>query len=81
MAQIVVYPDQMREMEGWIMEQQRVEGRILMENAGRSVAEAVMERVAAGGTVLVVCGSGNNGGDGYVAAEGRWSGVSAPWLS
>ena len=69
MAQIVLYPDQMREIEGWIMEQQRVEGRILMENAGRSVAEAVMERVAAGGTVLVVCGSGNNGGDGYVAAR------------
>ncbi|MFS0770972.1 NAD(P)H-hydrate dehydratase [Sphingomonas sp. 1P08PE] len=39
----------------------------LMERAGQGVAQAV-RRLAASGEVLVLCGPGNNGGDGYVAA-------------
>ena len=39
----------------------------LMDRAGKGVAAAV-HRLAAGAPVLVLCGPGNNGGDGYVAA-------------
>ncbi|HEX7657427.1 MAG TPA: NAD(P)H-hydrate epimerase, partial [Sphingomonas sp.] len=39
----------------------------LMDRAGKGVAAAV-QRFASGAPVLVLCGPGNNGGDGYVAA-------------
>ncbi len=41
---------------------------VLMQRAGRGAGEWV-RRIAAGGSVTVLCGPGNNGGDGWVIAE------------
>jgi ADP-dependent NAD(P)H-hydrate dehydratase / NAD(P)H-hydrate epimerase len=48
----------------------------LMTRAGEGVARETA-RLAAGAEVLVLCGPGNNGGDGYVAAAAlRWAGLA-----
>jgi NAD(P)H-hydrate epimerase len=41
----------------------------LMENAGRAVAAAVMDRFGKKSSVVIVCGLRGNGGDGFVAAR------------
>jgi hydroxyethylthiazole kinase-like uncharacterized protein yjeF len=46
-----------------------VRSSLLMERAGEAVAAAAMRLVPSGSRVAVLCGPGNNGGDGFVAAR------------
>ena len=58
----------MRAVDRWAIDDQGVDSMELMEAAGRAVAEAVAA-LAPQGPVRVVCGKGNNAGDGLVAAR------------
>src|ERR1700744_842043 len=58
----------MRAVDRWAIDDQGVDSLELMEAAGRAVAEAVAG-LGPRGLGRVVCGKGNNGGDGRVAAR------------
>jgi NAD(P)H-hydrate epimerase len=60
--------EQMRALDRWAIEEMGTPSLELMEAAGRAVADAVDE-LAPQGPVRVVCGKGNNAGDGLVAAR------------
>jgi NAD(P)H-hydrate epimerase len=62
----ILLSDAMRELEQ-ASERLGVSCAALMQNAGQAVAAHIAEHYRPG-TCAVLCGSGNNGGDGYVAA-------------
>jgi hydroxyethylthiazole kinase-like uncharacterized protein yjeF len=60
--------DEMRATDRWAIQDRGVPSLQLMEAAGRAVAEAAAE-AAGSARAAVICGKGNNGGDGLVAAR------------
>ncbi len=59
---------EMRLADRYTIEKLKISSQILMQRAGYALA-AEAEKYACGEQVTVVCGTGNNGGDGYVCAE------------
>ncbi len=57
-----------RALDEWAIKELGIPSLELMEHAGSGLARLVEDR-APEGPVAVVCGKGNNGGDGYVAAR------------
>ncbi len=63
--------DEVRSFDRWAIDELGISGVVLMENAGRSCAELIKEKLTdvAEPQVCIFCGTGNNGGDGYVVAR------------
>jgi NAD(P)H-hydrate epimerase len=60
---------EMREADRRTIQEAGVPGAVLMENAGAAVARAMRERWPGAARIAVLCGKGNNGGDGFVVAR------------
>lgn len=62
---------QSREIDRRAIEALLIPGIVLMENAGRGAAELILQLYGGvdAGSHVVVCGGGNNGGDGFVIAR------------
>jgi NAD(P)H-hydrate epimerase len=78
---VVMTRDEVRAFDSWAINTLGIPGMVLMENAGRSCAELIKDKLkdvatpkacppnSLGRRVCIFCGTGNNGGDGYVIAR------------
>jgi hydroxyethylthiazole kinase-like uncharacterized protein yjeF len=68
---VVMSRDEVRAFDAWAINELGIPGVVLMENAGRSCAEFIKKELAGvtNPKVCIFCGTGNNGGDGYVIAR------------
>lgn len=64
----VVYAAEMQRIDRYAIETMGIPGEVLMGFAGKAAAEVVEQYAGEGPRIAVVCGCGNNGGDGFVIA-------------
>jgi hydroxyethylthiazole kinase-like uncharacterized protein yjeF len=65
----IVTAEEMREIDRITTERFHVPSLTLMENAGSAIADFIVSEYREAKTVAVICGKGNNGGDGFVVAR------------
>lgn len=65
----VYTPAQVQALDRCAIEQFDIPGRVLMARAGRAAWQSLHERMPQCRHLMVLCGGGNNGGDGYVIAR------------
>lgn len=61
--------EQVRKIDRSTIEDYKIPGLVLMENAGRSVTELITKNYPNVHNIAIFCGTGNNGGDGFVIAR------------
>ncbi|TFJ92062.1 NAD(P)H-hydrate dehydratase [Lentibacillus salicampi] len=65
----IVTAEEMYDMDHEAIHQIGIDGRLLMENAGRAMSARIEASVDDTDQILLLAGSGNNGGDGFVIAR------------
>jgi NAD(P)H-hydrate epimerase len=61
---------QVREVDRLSIEKYKIPGIVLMENAARGAADVASQMLGPRpGSAFILCGGGNNGGDGYAIAR------------
>ncbi|MFA5676373.1 MAG: NAD(P)H-hydrate dehydratase [Christensenellales bacterium] len=65
----VLFNEQMRELDFHMSKNLNIPSLLLMENAAFGLTRAAISRLGADKKVVVVCGAGSNGGDGFAAAR------------
>jgi NAD(P)H-hydrate epimerase len=58
-----------RAFDAWAINEIKMPGAVLMENAGRGAVEVIRELIHPVNRAVIFCGGGNNGGDGFVIAR------------
>lgn len=68
---VIMTVQQVRNFDAWAINTLGIPGVVLMENAGRSCAELIKQKLShiEKPKVSIFCGTGNNGGDGFVIAR------------
>lgn len=69
MHPIALTRTQVREVDRIAIRELGIPGLVLMENAGRAAADLILSKSSDDARVAIVCGGGNNGGDGFVIAR------------
>jgi NAD(P)H-hydrate epimerase len=62
-------PEQVRELDSIAIKEHEISGTVLMERAGTAAFNLLLQRWPEVKTITVLCGTGNNGGDGFVIAR------------
>ncbi|GAA0610690.1 NAD(P)H-hydrate dehydratase [Virgibacillus siamensis] len=65
----IVTANEMYGIDRYTTEEIGMDGKMLMENAGRAISERIESNIKNTDVITVFAGSGNNGGDGYVIAR------------
>lgn len=66
MEELILTREEVRRVDQIAIEEFKLPGLVLMENAGRGAVDVLGDP---GGPVVICCGKGNNGGDGFVMAR------------
>lgn len=65
----IVTAKEMYGIDRYTTEEIGMDGKLLMENAGRAISRKIKSKIGKADVITVFAGSGNNGGDGYVIAR------------
>ena len=68
-TQLLLSRDESRHIDGAAVSELGLTGLLLMENAARSACDVILREFSRPANIVILCGPGNNGGDGFAVAR------------